>query len=77
MSARKALQVILIVSLMGVSFSGVLTWKELANAGTQGCTLGGAPGTILGAPACVYGLIMYLVLAVTALLGLRSTIPGE
>jgi len=77
MSARKALQVILIVSLMGVSFSGVLTWKEFAEAGAQGCTLGGAPGTVLGAPACVYGLVMYLILAATAALGLRGTMSGE
>ncbi len=77
MSARKALQVILLVSLMGVSFSGVLTWMELTRPGTQGCTLGGAPGTILGAPACVYGLVMYLILAVTAGLGLRAPAPGD
>lgn len=74
MTARKALQVILLVSLMGVAFSGTLTYREFTGApGIQGCSLGGAPGTLLGYPACVYGLVMYAVLAVVAGLGLRST----
>ena len=73
MSARKALQAILIISLMGVAFSGTLTWRELAGeVGIQRCSLGAAPGTILGYPACVYGLAMYAALAVVASLGLGS-----
>lgn len=77
MSARKSLQLILVVSLMGVSFSGVLTWRELIAGGPAGCTLGGAPGTILGAPACVYGLAMYLILTALALTGLRGVRSEE
>jgi hypothetical protein len=32
----------------------------------------GAPGTILGYPACVYGLLMYLLLVAVAAFGLRA-----
>lgn len=70
MSARQALQLILVVSLTGVGFSGTLAWLELRpGGGTAGCTAGG-DGTLLGVPVCVYGLGMYLVLTVLALLGL-------
>lgn len=77
MSPRKSLQLILLVSLMGVSFSGVLTWREFVAGTPAGCTLGGAPGTILGAPACVYGLAMYLVLTALAMAGLKGLRSGE
>jgi len=74
MSPRKALQIVLIISLMGVAFSGTLTAREFsADPGIGSCTLGGAPGTLLGYPACVYGLVMYSALAVVSWLGLRST----
>jgi hypothetical protein len=69
---RRALQLILVISLVGVAFSGTLTWREMCNPGADGCSLGGAPGTILGYPACVYGLIMYLLLVAVAAFGLGS-----
>ncbi len=72
MTPRMVLQLILIVSLMGVAFSGVLTWREVFAGGPPGCTLGGEPGTILGAPACVYGLSMYLILTGLSAIGLRG-----
>lgn len=73
MPALTSLRAVLTISLMGVAFSGVLTWRELAPGGASGgCTLGGAPGTLLGYPACVYGLLMYAALAVVAALGLRG-----
>lgn len=72
MSARQALQLIFVVSLAGVGFSGTLTWMELRpGGGAAGCTAGG-DGTLLGIPVCVYGLVMYLLLAGLALLGLRG-----
>lgn len=73
MPARTSLRLVLLISLMGVAFSGVLSWRELApgQAG-GGCTLGGAPGTILGYPTCVYGLVLFSALAVIAALGLRG-----
>jgi hypothetical protein len=70
MSARGALKAVLGIAVVGVVFSGTLTYRELAGAG-GGCQVG-APGTILGYPACIYGLGMYLVLVAVAAFGLRS-----
>jgi hypothetical protein len=72
MTMRTALRSVLAVSLAGVAFSGTLTYRELFSGLGGGCTVGGAPGTILGYPACVYGLFMYLVLVAISALGLRS-----
>jgi len=71
-TTRTALKVVLVISLIGVAFSGTLTYRELAKGLGGGCTVGGAPGTIFGYPACVYGLFMYLVLVAVSALGLRS-----
>jgi hypothetical protein len=71
MTMRRALQVILGISVVGVAFSAALTVRELGGL-AGGCSAGGAPGTILGYPACVYGLVMYVLLVVFAVLGLRA-----
>jgi uncharacterized membrane protein len=72
MSSKRALQVILAVSLFGLAFSGYLSYGELfaprPEAGT--CPTVGPPGTVLGYPACVYGFFMYLAIAIIALAGL-------
>jgi hypothetical protein len=69
MTLKRALQVVLIVALLGVAFSGVLTYRDFA-AQTQSCTPFAPPGTLFGYPPCVYGLVMYAVVAVIALWGL-------
>jgi len=69
---KRALQMILAIGLVGVAFSGTLTYRELCGRGVEGCTAVGAPGTILGYPACVYGLVMYLLLVAVASFGLRA-----
>ena len=63
MSMRRALQLILGISLVGVAFSGTLTYKEVVAGTAASCPAPGAPGTVFGYPACVYGLIMYAVIA--------------
>ncbi|HET7042316.1 MAG TPA: hypothetical protein VFI13_09865 [Gemmatimonadales bacterium] len=68
---RRALQVILVLGLMGVAFSGALTVREYTTA-AGGCSPVGTPGTIFGQPPCVYGLVMYAVVVVVAVLGLRA-----
>ena len=79
---KKALQIILVLSLAGLVFSGTLTYREVFGAAAR-CPSPGAPGTILGYPACVYGFFMYLAIVVTAIAGLvagvradRKAIPG-
>jgi hypothetical protein len=80
MSSKSALQVILAIGLLGLSFSGYLSYRELSAATSeQVCTPVGQPGTILGYPPCVYGLGMYLIIVVVAALGLhgRFTLPQQ
>jgi len=82
---RRALFIILGISLFGVAFSGTLTYREVFVQTAAVCPSPGRPGTVLGYPACVYGFFMYLILAGTALAGLvagrsesgnRSRVPA-
>src|SRR5689334_17191999 len=72
MTTQRALKIVLAISLFGAAFSGTLTYRELTGASAQQCPSPGAPGTILGYPACVYGLAMYLIIASVSLWGLKS-----
>ena len=67
---KRALQVILGISLFGSAFSGVLTYREIFAQTAAVCPSPGAPGTVFGYPACVYGFFMYLIVAGTAVAGL-------
>jgi uncharacterized membrane protein len=67
---RRALFIILGISLFGVAFSGTLTYREVFGHAAAVCPSPGRPGTVLGYPACVYGFFMYLIIAGTALVGL-------
>jgi uncharacterized membrane protein len=69
---KRALQVILGVSVFGLAFSGVLSYQEIFARTAVSCPAPGAPGTVLGYPACVYGFFMYLIVALTAAAGLLS-----
>ena len=75
MQPRLALKIILGVALFGVAFSGTLTYKELFGKTALSCPAPGAPGTVWGYPACVYGFFMYLILVVLAALSLRTKKP--
>ena len=68
---KRALQLILVLSLAGLLFSGTLTYREVFASAAQ-CPSPGAPGTILGYPACVYGFFMYLAITIVAIVGLRA-----
>ena len=70
MSMKLALRIILAISVGGVAFSGYLTYGEFFG-GEPSCSPVGQPGTILGYPPCLYGLGMYLAVAVLALWGLK------
>lgn len=70
---RRALQIILVIGMAGLIFSGVLTYHELFDRLASGkCPAPGAPGTVFGYPACVYGFFMYLAVTVVATAGLRA-----
>lgn len=69
---RRALIAILLIGLVGVGFSGMLTYREVCAAAADGCSAVGASGTILGYPPCVYGLVMYLLILAIASFGLRA-----
>jgi len=71
MTARRALQAVLTVAVIGLVFSGVLTYREIF-AGAARCPSPGAPGTVFGYPACVYGFFMYLLITGLAVAGLRA-----
>jgi hypothetical protein len=68
----RALQLSFLLSVAGTLFSGVLSYRELFGATALACPAPGAPGTLLGYPACVYGLFMYLLLVAVAAFGLRA-----
>jgi uncharacterized membrane protein len=67
---KRALQIIFAISLFGLAFSGYLSYGEVFGAGGAPCPSPGAPGTVFGYPACVYGFFMYLIIAVVAAAGL-------
>jgi uncharacterized membrane protein len=77
MSLKRALQWIFAISLFGVVFSGTLTYRELFGGSALSCPSPGAPGTVFGYPACVYGFFMYLVLAAISGLALWQARDGS
>lgn len=72
---KKALQLILVLGLAGLTFSGTLTYREVFASAAK-CPSPGAPGTIFGYPACVYGFFMYLAIVIVAIAGLRAGARG-
>lgn len=63
---QRTLAIVFAVGLFGVAFSATLTFQELFTPSATMCPALGAPGTVLGYPACVYGFFMYLLIAVVA-----------
>ena len=76
MSPRRALQIVFTLSLIGTAFSGTLTYREVFGPSAMSCPSPGAPGTILGYPACVYGFFMFLAILLFSGMGL-FTRPNE
>jgi uncharacterized membrane protein len=73
---RRMLWIVFAVSLAGIAFSGTLTYRELIGTAAS-CPSVGAPGTIFGLPACVFGLVIYVLLAGIAAFALMRTRPGD
>jgi uncharacterized membrane protein len=70
MDQKKSIQIILVVSLIGILFSGYLSYSEIA---LGVCPAGGC-GKIAGVPTCVYGLVMYLIIFIAAIAGLHRPV---
>jgi hypothetical protein len=69
---KRSLQAVFGIALVGLAFSGYLSYRELfASQPVQSCPSVGAPGTVFGYPACIYGFFMYLAIVVVAGIGLR------
>jgi len=73
MSKKTALTVIMVVAICGIIFSGYLTYYNLLGPGCHKAIIscGSNPVEILGLPQCVYGLAMYVIVAVLAGLAMR------
>jgi len=69
MKKETALKAILLISVAGMLFSGYLSYSELF---LGVCAVGKGCSLLLGIPSCVYGFVMYLIIFIIALLGLRS-----
>jgi uncharacterized membrane protein len=67
MKPNIALTAILVISIIGILFSGYLSYSELF-----GGTCPGGCATVGPFPACVYGLVMYLLVFVLSYLGLKG-----
>lgn len=68
MKQKLSLQIILGIAIAGMLFSGYLAYTEIFR---KVCALGTC--TSVGrVPACVYGFVMYTVVLVIAILGIKS-----
>lgn len=74
MTMKRALEWILAIALCGMAFSGYLSYREVLSSSPPAltCPTVGKPGSVLGYPACVYGLLMYTAVAGIATAGLLS-----
>lgn len=74
MSAKNALYSILLISIVGILFSGTLSYHELFSQGCSQSPFSVQCGEtrIAGYPACVYGLIMYTIVFCISALGLKG-----
>lgn len=73
MKPKLALKSILVISIVGMLFSGYLSYTELFAGFCGAAKLGmGACTNVFRIPACVYGFFMYLIVFVITLLGLRK-----
>lgn len=80
MKSSVALKVLLGFSLLGVLFSGYLSYNRYFGAagcaqGFFSCAGNGRPVLIIGQPTCIYGFAMFLVIAILTILAIRSTQP--
>jgi len=73
MKKNIALKTILGISIAGILFSGYLSYTELFAGFCGAAELGmGNCSNVFQIPACVYGFVMYIIIFVISLLGIKS-----
>lgn len=65
-----SLKIILGIALVGMIFSGYLSWGEFSGAGGLVCPTNSFPQSFFGFPSCVYGFSMYVFIGIIALFGI-------
>ncbi|MBU1348577.1 hypothetical protein KJ781_00725 [Patescibacteria group bacterium] len=73
MTPSHSLTAVLIFGIIGTLFSGYLSISELIGADCSSCSVLPAATSALGAPACVYGFVLFVTITLIAALGLRKT----
>jgi len=69
MNKQTALKVLFWISLVGVLFSGYLSYTEIFQ---QTCALGSCSAKVFTLPSCVYGFVMYVAGLVISIIGIKS-----
>ncbi len=69
MMHKTALKTIFVVSIIGVIFSGYLSYTELF---CNSCALGACSQQIASLPVCLYGFAAFVIILLISFLGLRS-----
>jgi uncharacterized membrane protein len=73
MKKQTALWIIFAIAIAGMLFSGYLSFTELFLNFCGAAKLGmGACTQVFQLPACVYGFVMYTIVLVVSILGLRG-----
>jgi len=71
MSKQTSLKIIGGISIIGVLFSGFLSYRELF-LGSCDLSFVSCGASVAGLPACVYGLVMYTGVLIVSLIGLKA-----
>jgi uncharacterized membrane protein len=69
MNKQLSLKIIIIISILGLLFSGYLSYTEIF---IGICPIGGTCPNVATIPACVYGFFMYLALLIISIIGIKS-----
>ena len=69
MNKESALKIICWIAVLGMAFSGYLSYTELF---AQSCPVNGGCSMVGGIPACVYGFVMYAIVLIIGVLGLKA-----
>ena len=72
MKKQTALKTLFWISLLGVLFSGYLSYTEIFQQVCALGALGTCSTTVFTIPSCVYGLVMYIALLIISIIGLKS-----